>query len=380
MRKIVFGAALALAAALTGAQAADHPLDAAKLVLRQQASGAARMIFIARSSLVEIPSPGGLSDPRSVGATVELFARDGERATFLVPAGEGRPGWRLRGEGSGFVYTRPGQSAAGSAVRAVALRQHRALRIAAGDAGLTLDATLDSVGVRLTIGTLRLCALFAPATVVRDEAGIFVARRAVAAALADCGDSALAGAICGNGVREPVEDCDGGDDAACPGDCLPTCVCQGFCGDGIVNQTSEVCDAGAGTCGVGLECASPGHPNECLCCAPSFGCAFASCCDPLATCVYNPLNPLTYNRCVRILCTETDDCTQPSVCGDDGECCIPAGEHTGPVPFYLDRPCCEGLSTVEVNPLTFLCCGGAGVSCGDAGECCSGHCTASTCE
>jgi len=32
---------------------------------------------------------------------------------------------------------------------------------------------------------------------------------------------------CGNNVREGAEECDGTDDAACPGQCNPNCKCPG---------------------------------------------------------------------------------------------------------------------------------------------------------
>ncbi len=49
------------------------------------------------------------------------------------------------------------------------------------------------------------------------------------------------GAICGNGISEAAEVCDGLDDAACPGACLGNCACP-VCGDDVVNQASETCD------------------------------------------------------------------------------------------------------------------------------------------
>ncbi|RMF22063.1 MAG: hypothetical protein D6760_08220, partial [Deltaproteobacteria bacterium] len=50
--------------------------------------------------------------------------------------------------------------------------------------------------------------------------------------------------ICGDGfVNQAGEECDGSDDAACPGLCKTDCTCaQPVCGDGIVNRTGEECD------------------------------------------------------------------------------------------------------------------------------------------
>jgi cysteine-rich repeat protein len=54
-------------------------------------------------------------------------------------------------------------------------------------------------------------------------------------------------AECGNAIREPGEDCDGGDDNLCPGECNPPghereCLCA-ECGNGVVD-ISEECDDG----------------------------------------------------------------------------------------------------------------------------------------
>ncbi len=52
-----------------------------------------------------------------------------------------------------------------------------------------------------------------------------------------------AAASCGDDeVNQPSETCDGADDGVCPGLCQGNCQCAPFCGDGVVNQPSEVCD------------------------------------------------------------------------------------------------------------------------------------------
>jgi hypothetical protein len=56
------------------------------------------------------------------------------------------------------------------------------------------------------------------------------------------------GPICGDGtVNQPTEMCDRNDDAACPGRCAVDCTCipadpGAVCGDNVVNQSSETCD------------------------------------------------------------------------------------------------------------------------------------------
>jgi hypothetical protein len=82
------------------------------------------------------------------------------------------------------------------------------------------------------------CAFTAPAA---GDWSVFVERRSGA------GDYQVTATIfggtppvCGNGVREAGEDCDGTDDAACPGSCGPDCTCPSTCnpGDLLVQQAA----------------------------------------------------------------------------------------------------------------------------------------------
>jgi len=58
-----------------------------------------------------------------------------------------------------------------------------------------------------------------------------------------CGLDCLCAPFCGDSeVNQWSEECDGIDDSACPGACEDDCLCGPFCGDDVVNQESEVCD------------------------------------------------------------------------------------------------------------------------------------------
>lgn len=81
------------------------------------------------------------------------------------------------------------------------------------------------------------------------------------------GDVCDGAAICGdNVVNRPSEQCDGTDDADCPGQCLPPgdtneCRCP-ICGDNVVNQPDEECDgtddsACPGQCRADCTCPPP---------------------------------------------------------------------------------------------------------------------------
>jgi cysteine-rich repeat protein len=56
------------------------------------------------------------------------------------------------------------------------------------------------------------------------------------------------GAVCGNGVSESPEQCDGGDDAACPGLCQAGCTCGAPCGNGVVDAGEQCDGANAAQC------------------------------------------------------------------------------------------------------------------------------------
>ena len=84
-------------------------------------------------------------------------------------------------------------------------------------------------------------------------------------------------AVCGNGVMEAGEQCDGVLDAACPGNCNGDCRCPALCGDGYV-QAGETCDDGNAVSG---DCCSSVCQIECddgntctrdFCSAPSGVC------------------------------------------------------------------------------------------------------------
>ncbi len=75
---------------------------------------------------------------------------------------------------------------------------------------------------------------------------------------------ATGGAVCGDNIRETIEECDGTDDAVCPGACLGNCQCQisgVMCGNNI-REAIEECDGTddapcPGTCLGNCQCAVP---------------------------------------------------------------------------------------------------------------------------
>src|SRR5262249_40522794 len=77
---------------------------------------------------------------------------------------------------------------------------------------------------------------------------------------------------CGDGVRETLEDCDGADDASCPGACRAAggpqeCTCP-VCGDDIIDAGEQCDGTGGGLLGPcpGLCLSSMGNGCKCPVC------------------------------------------------------------------------------------------------------------------
>ncbi len=106
--------------------------------------------------------------------------------------------------------------------------------------------------------------------------------------------------VCGNSVLEVGEVCDGMDDAACPGQCDGSCACPSACGDGTCDAEENATSC-AGDCG----CSSAGAcgdqaPDGCWCdasCTEFGDCCADSCtacsvaCVAVPTCGASPVAP-----------------------------------------------------------------------------------------
>ncbi len=90
--------------------------------------------------------------------------------------------------------------------------------------------------------------------------------------------------ICGDENVNPGEECDGMNDAACPGACLSDCTCGAFCGDGV-------CDPGEGMCSCSADCGLP----------PSSELTGSTCTDGLD------------NDCDGVIDSDDPDCAAPPI-------------------------------------------------------------------
>ncbi|HEV7734264.1 MAG TPA: hypothetical protein VGR62_18980, partial [Candidatus Binatia bacterium] len=267
MRLLTSVAFLLVVTAVAPARGADTGIQGGKIILR---SGT--LSFVSKDPLTPFPPLGSADDPSTGGATIDLIVPTASGA-IVVPAGVGKPGWKTRtGAHGAYAYRNGGAPGGSSPVRSLSLRQGRVLKLTARAVPILLTAPLGSVGIRLTMGATRACALFGAPTIVKDTPGSFTARNAPAPA--DCSDATLGRLpVCGNGVIEAGETCEAADDAACPGHCAADCTCEAYCGDGT-HDPGEQCDGTdfppgfvfGGAC-ANTEGAVPACQDNCTCCA-----------------------------------------------------------------------------------------------------------------
>jgi hypothetical protein len=157
--------------------------------------------------------------------------------------------------------------------------------------------------------------------------------------------------VCGNGVVDPGEECDG-----------PTCVAmvEGF------PQTSE--------------CGAPGTLHACQC--RDVECGFlpgAVLCWDSDQCLPRPGPEIGSGQCIATTCQSTSDCNDPDQC-QNGACCVPLSSG-GACSFetILSLPCCGAAICVNGSPFG-TCCLPSGQACGSDAECCNGTCAGGTCN
>ena len=153
---------------------------------------------------------------------------------------------------------------------------------------------------------------------------------------------------CGdNDVNRFVEECDGTDDANCPGACLANCTCNATCGNNVI-EFGEQCD-GTSDAACDNQCGAPNSDHPCFCptvCGDNFvgpgeecdgtadsqcpgECASCQCPVPTATCLNSQLDP-------------GEPCEVPAIgCGPSQAC-------------LLCQQCFPDLSPI-INQLGFVC-------------------------
>lgn len=359
-------AILGLLAMSDRVHAVDRPIDAVQLKLKTSGPGGKPiLVFTSRDAAFLFPAVGSADDPAAGtpgGMTIDLFVTSlPGSATLYVPPGTGNPGWSSRVAARPAYKFRNRLAPEGVArARGVDLRQGKLLKVVAKDTGLSLTSAQGPVGIRITTGALRSCALFDAATIVTDEPGSFLAKHAVAARLTDCSDESL-------GLPPPPA-CAGPWPFKCFGACAGDGVCaagyggcQCFSPSAPCGQTTPTC---MGACAAGEECVAVGPstpPLGCVCIptgstpcgtpgAPQCGgeCEDGQVCRP----IYAP-EPLGG----RLGC----NCGAPGGCGEGG------------------LECPDGFACAVTLPNTYFCqpidCSG-----GSGFPTCNGACGAGVCQ
>jgi hypothetical protein len=321
-----------LLGASSGGFAADHPLPGT--TLRLDRSGAVeRLVLVLNDASIPVPAQGSADNPAATaGLRVVLFGHDapGEVAELVAPPGLGQPGWRYGSAGAvRYRFRNAGAPGGPSPIRAVSIRAGKGIRVVARDVGLGLAGPQGSIGVRVEMGSVRLCARFEGAAVLRDQAGRFVARNSPAPGLVECTDEGLFGVACDasatcGGTCPDGSQCGGDPGLAVPCSCISA---SQPCGD-----TDPVCN---GACPAGETCANVGGvPYPSCACLPdgATGCG------------------TVYPTCGDGECPLGTDChvTTFTCCGGftiEGCGCL-----SGPPPPPCGGPCAPGSICVPAAP------------------------------
>jgi hypothetical protein len=252
---------------MPGATAAvDQPIDGVRLRIVRSGMGE-KLVFVSRDAGALFPAIGSPDDPGTGspgGALIDLVSAAEGIATLTVPAGVGTPGWTSHAGSTDLdKFTNSDAPGGISVVRRVVIHEGRVLKVVARATGLALTGPQGSVGIRITTGTLRNCALFTAPT--KDEADRFVARDASAAAITDCSDASL-GAPTPTTTSTSLPPCSGEGGLCVHGaGCCAGLTCHVAGGPGgLGNCTSATCSGEGGVCfSAGDCCALP-------CCAGFF--------------------------------------------------------------------------------------------------------------
>lgn len=353
-------------AVVVPALAADHPVAGTKLILKR-AGGREQLVFQSKDPTFPFPLLGTPDVPTMAGAVVEIFSgSEPAGVAFTAPAVVGTPGWSYHDGVADTYRFKNAQAPSGiSALKTASLREGKGFKVAGKLAGLSLAAPAGFVSVRITMGSLRSCARFDPATVRTDVPGLFRARGALAGALTDCADDTLTGGGATTTTSTTI---------------------AGVCGDGTIDQPSEGCDgADVGGCagplpGIQYSCRPPGVANACTCCGNGgIGTGAYGCCNPSAVLI--PIGIYENADCVATRCDPPFPCSGTDTCQPDGSCCTSLGAtcNASFPPNYYFNPCCPGLECAGVGDFGATCCVSNGGACGDAGDCCSGNCDTGSC-
>ena len=155
-----------------------------------------KLVFQSKDPAFPFPALGSIDDP-SIGTpgglTVELFSQsDPSHPVLDAPVGVGKPGWQVvTGSNPSFKYRNSVAPAGPSPLKVIVLKRGKQMKVTGAAIGLGLATAQNSIAIRITTGSLRSCTVFGPSTIRRDQAGSFLATKALAPSIPDCSDASL---------------------------------------------------------------------------------------------------------------------------------------------------------------------------------------------
>jgi endo-1,4-beta-xylanase len=174
--------------ALLRGRGGDHPVSGHRLTLVRDATGRTKLSVWSRDAEVVSPSPRSTNDPsreHSEGATIELRWSDRSTHAIDLPGGAG---WRVR-EGRAF-YSGPierwGRPDSGSPQHRLHLREGDGLFFQVADVPIDPLEAREGLGIRITMGSLRVCLDFAAGTIEKRGDRVLIARESPAREGFDC--------------------------------------------------------------------------------------------------------------------------------------------------------------------------------------------------
>ncbi len=315
----------------TPVNAADQPIAGASLALKRSSSGKEVLTFSSKDPAALFPAVGGLDDPTTAGATIELISPARATEMLTVPAGTGSPGWTSKAGPPGAYAFKNKAGISVSALSAVQFKEGKQLKLQARSFDVPLVPPSGQMAIRITMGGTRNCALFTVDTVKKDATNVYKAAKATAVGLADCSDESLGAHVFGCADGSFGGDACGGPcpaGAVCTTQDLSTCTCVAEtqpCG-----ETYPVCN---GACPVGEEClATGGYPLTACGCLPtgSTACNLSQCggaCPSGQECNYYEFQFQSGCQCgpSGACGTGGDDCPPAQHCavGSGGSFCVP---------------------------------------------------------
>ncbi len=155
---------------------------------------------------------------------------------------------------------------------------------------------------------------------------------------------------CGNDVIEFGEQCDGTSDAACPGQCgapetPQACLCPTVCGDGFVAPTEQCDPPNDSRCpGQCTNCSCPVPTATCLngtldpgepCDLPGLGCGPSQACLACQQCFppYDAITPYLGFICGNQVVEPTETCELPAIGCPAGKLCLGCTQCVDFIPF-----------------------------------------------